>query len=57
MNHKRSSLSVIVVMAALFCCASKINAQIPGIEWQKCLGGSSVDEASAIRQTTIGVIS
>jgi len=51
MNHKKSSLSVIAIMAAIFCCASKISAQIPGIEWQKCLGGSSVDEALAIRQT------
>jgi hypothetical protein len=30
------------------------NAQAPGIEWQKCLGGSALDEANSIFQTQDG---
>ncbi len=38
----------------LFFSQQTINAQAPGIEWQKCFGGSSTDELHAVQPTTDG---
>lgn len=43
-----------MIFIAFICVFSKTKAQIPTIQWQKCLGGTENDRASTIKQTTDG---
>ena len=43
-----------IFISTCFFISSLTYAQVPNIEWQKCLGGSGTDDASSIQQTTDG---
>jgi len=59
-NTHRDSMSNITFITILFALIlfigvnNKSHAQAPAIEWQKCLGGTDVDYAKSIQQTSDG---
>src|SRR4051812_16927271 len=48
------SLRILLSLFILLLPKLLFSQRIPGIEWQKCLGGSSLDNAYSIIQTTDG---
>lgn len=53
-NNNYLHMKIISFFIFCFISSTAILAQAPAIQWQKCLGGSNVDEASSIQQTSDG---
>lgn len=48
------NLSLLLLAASILVCTSRVHAQEAVIQWQKCYGGSNIDNARCIQQTIDG---